>query len=157
MCINAHHWLPSVDLPGAIMYDVDHCIFCKIASSRSHAYRVLEDEHCVAFLDVAPANPGHCLVVPRNHVANVWEISAEAYAHVAGMVHRVATLLRAALGPDGMNINNSTGEAAGQDVFHFHAHVIPRWHGDDLRPMWSASRASSPELERVWAQLIAAR
>jgi histidine triad (HIT) family protein len=138
------------------MHDVDDCIFCEIVSGRSPAYRVLEDEHCVVFLDIAPANPGHCLVVPRHHVANVWEISAQAHAHVAGMVHRVAGLVRAALGPDGVNINHSTGEAAGQDVFHFHAHVVPRWHGDDLRPMWSTSRASGPELERVLAQLLAA-
>lgn len=133
------------------------CIFCKIISGEAPAFRVLEDEHCVAFLDIAPANPGHCLVVPRQHASNLWEISEEAYEHVSRTVHRVATLLRVALAPDGINVNNSTGEAAGQEVLHLHSHVVPRWRGDDLRPMWSASRASSHELERLQARLIAVR
>jgi len=136
---------------------MNECIFCKIVSGWSPAYRVLEDEHCVAFLDIAPASPGHCLVVPRGHARNLWEISEEAHGHVARMVHRVAALLRGALAPDGVNVNHSTGEAAWQEVFHFHSHVVPRWHGDDLRLMWSASRASSQELERVLARVIAVR
>ncbi|WP_218576961.1 HIT family protein [Phytohabitans rumicis] len=136
---------------------MDECIFCKIVAGRSPAYRILEDEHCVAFLDVAPASPGHCLVVPRGHARNVWEISEEAHEHVARMVHRVAALLRAALAPDGVNVTHSTGEAAGQEVFHFHSHVVPRWRGDDLRPMWSASTASAQELESVRARVIAVR
>jgi histidine triad (HIT) family protein len=144
-------------MPDGIMAHVIDCIFCKVVSGESPAYRVVEDDRCVAFLDIAPANPGHCLVVPRRHVANVWEISSETYEHVARMVHRVAVLLRAVLSPDGMNIINSTGAAAGQEVFHFHAHVVPRWHGDDLRPMWRASSVTRQELERVWAQLVAAK
>lgn len=111
----------------------------------------------MAFLDIAPANPGHSLVVPRGHARNVWEIAEETHGHVARMVHRVAALLRAALAPDGLNVNHSTGEAAGQDVFHYHAHVIPRWRGDALRPMWSASRASTQALEGVWARVTAGR
>jgi histidine triad (HIT) family protein len=136
---------------------VNECIFCEIVSGRSPAYRVLEDEHCVAFLDIAPANPGHCLVVPRQHAQNLWEIPENAYERVSRMVHRIAAMLKVALAPDGVNVNNSTGEAAGQEVPHLHSHVVPRWHGDDLRPMWSARRASAQELERVLVQMTAVR
>jgi histidine triad (HIT) family protein len=73
------------------------------------------------------------------------------------MVHRVAALLKAALAPDGVNVVHSTGEAAWQEVFHFHSHVVPRWHGDDLRLMWSASPTSGQELEAVLARVLAAR
>lgn len=96
-------------------------------------------------------------MVPRRHARDLWEISEEAYGHVSRTVHRVAALLKAALAPDGVNVNNSTGEAAGQEVFHVHIHVVPRWHGDSLRPMWSASRASTEELERVRSRVTAIR
>ncbi|MFI6481608.1 HIT family protein [Nonomuraea sp. NPDC050663] len=125
------------------------CIFCSIVAGRLPSHRVLEDEHTVAFLDRAPAAPGHTLIVPRVHARDAWEISEESHAHVARMTHRVAALVRAALAPDGVNITHSTGEAAGQDVFHFHTHVVPRRHGDDLKRMWASTRAAPEELERV--------
>ncbi|MGW2088300.1 HIT family protein [Streptomyces sp. NPDC001880] len=133
------------------------CIFCQIVAGRLPSYRVLEDEHAVAFLDVAPASAGHTLIVPREHVRDVWEISEAAYGHVARMVHRVAALVTAALAPGGVNIVHSTGEVAGQEVFHFHAHVVPRWHGDGLRPMWSSQPAPDQVLEQVLEQVTAVR
>lgn len=133
------------------------CIFCQIVAGRLPSYRVLEDEHAVAFLDIAPASPGHTLIVPREHVRDVWEISEAAHGHVARMVHRVAALVTAALAPDGVNIVHSTGEAAGQEVFHFHAHVVPRWHDDDLRPMWSSQPAPGQVLERILERIAAVR
>jgi histidine triad (HIT) family protein len=136
---------------------VDECIFCKIVTGLAPSYRVMEDEHAVAFLDIAPATPGHTLIVPREHARDLWELSEDACAEVARLVHRVSSLLRAALTPDGLSVTHATGEAAGQDVFHFHAHVVPRWQGDDLRVMWSSSRASSQELQEVLARVTAAR
>ncbi len=133
------------------------CVFCEIVSGRSPAYRVLEDEHAVAFLDIAPASPGHCLVVPRRHARNIWEISEDAHGYVARMVHRVAAVLRAALAPDGVNVIHSTGAAAGQEVLHFHVHVVPRWRGDGLPPRWSASPALGEQLDHVWARLTGSR
>ncbi|MEV6349643.1 HIT family protein [Actinoplanes sp. NPDC051851] len=132
---------------------MDGCVFCRIIEGESPAYRVLEDEHCLAFLDIAPASPGHCLVVPRRHVRDLWEISDETHQDVSHMVHRVAALLRTALAPDGMNVNNSTGEAGGQEVPHFHTHVVPRWHGDSLRPIWAGRRATPGDLERILSKL----
>lgn len=73
------------------------------------------------------------------------------------MVHRVAALLNTALAPDGVNIVHSTGEAASQEVFHFHTHVVPRRHGDDLHPMWNSRPAAGQDLEQVLARVTAVR
>ncbi|MFG1853546.1 HIT family protein [Actinomadura geliboluensis] len=131
------------------------CTFCEIIAGRLPSYRVAEDEHTVAFLDIAPANPGHTLVVPRAHAANIWDIPAAAYGQVAQMVHKVAALLSATLAPDGLNIVQANGEAAWQEVFHLHVHLVPRWHGDDLRLMWHATEAEPDELAQVQRRLTA--
>ncbi|MEU7002551.1 HIT domain-containing protein [Nonomuraea sp. NPDC046570] len=136
---------------------MNDCVFCEIVIGRQPSYRVLEDEYAVAFLDIAPASPGHTLVVPREHARDLWEISEVAHGHVARMVHRVAGLLNAVFAPEGVNVVHSTGEAAWQDVFHFHTHVVPRWHGDDLRVMWDSLPAPSHELEKVSERLTALR
>lgn len=112
--------------------NVSDCVFCEVVAGRLPSYRVFEDEHTVAFLDIRPASTGHTLVVPRVHVRDLWEITEAAHAKVASTVHRVAALLNTALVPEGVNVRHNTGRAAGQDVFHFHVHVVPRWHGDDL-------------------------
>ncbi|MGW0803357.1 HIT family protein [Nonomuraea sp. NPDC002799] len=136
---------------------MDECVFCQIVAGRASAYRVTEDDHAVAFLDIAPATPGHTLIVPRGHARDLWELSEDACAQVARLVHRVSALLRAALAPDGLSVTHATGEAAGQEVFHFHAHVVPRWQGDDARMMWRSRRASPEELQEMLARITAAR
>lgn len=132
---------------------VSACIFCEIVADRQPSHRVLVDEHTVAFLDIRPAAPGHTLVVPRTHAADLCDVSEAVHSQVAAMVHRVARLLTATLAPDGMNVKHNTGRAAGQDVFHFHTHVIPRWHGDGLNLTWRSPRASAGELENVLEQI----
>ncbi|ACU72544.1 histidine triad (HIT) protein [Catenulispora acidiphila DSM 44928] len=133
------------------------CVFCEIVGGRAPSYRVLEDVHAVAFLNIRPAAPGHTLVVPRVHARDMWEISEVSHGHVAAMAHRVAALLNATLAPDGVNVKHNTGEAAGQDVFHFHAHVVPRWHGDNLRLAWNSPLAQPAELEEVLERVSAGR
>lgn len=132
------------------------CTFCGIVAGRLASYRgVAEDEHAVAFLDIAPASTGHTLVVPRAHARDIWDISETAHAQVARMVHEVAALLNEVLAPDGLNVVHSSGEAAWQEVFHFHVHLVPRWRGDDLRPMWGPAPASGEDLARTWERLTA--
>ena len=144
----------SLERQRATVTDVSDCIFCEIAAGRQPSYRVLEDRHTLAFLDIRPASRGHTLVVPREHARDLWEISEHAHGQVAAMVHRVARLLSSALSPDGVNVKHNTGPAAGQDVFHFHAHVVPRWHGDGLNPTRHSTRASASELDGVLAQIL---
>lgn len=133
------------------------CAFCEIVAGRLPSFRVLDDEHTVAFLDIHPVSRGHTLVVPREHARDVWTISEAAHGQVARTVHRVCALVKTALGPDGVNVRHSSGQAAGQDVFHFHTHVIPRWHGDDLAGMWKSAPASRDQLEQVLALITSIR
>ena len=129
------------------------CIFCQIVAGEAPAYVVAEDDRTVAFLDRGPATPGHTLVVPRRHAADVWDISDQDAAAVMLMAKRVALLLDARLTPDGLNLTQSNRSAGWQDVFHFHVHVIPRWAGDGLVPPWRPSRPSDAELAATLARL----
>lgn len=115
---------------------MDDCVFCAIVAGRAPAHRLLEDEHTVSFLNIAPATPGHTLVVPRRHASGLWDAEDEEHARVARMAGRVARLLRAALDPAGVNLVHATGTAAWQSVFHFHVHVVPRYRPDELQLMW---------------------
>lgn len=122
-----------------------HCIFCDIVESRAPAAMVFEDGETLAFMDINPANPGHTLVIPKQHVRNIYELDEETAAAVMRTTVRVARAIKRALQPDGMNLVQSNERAGGQDVFHFHMHIIPRWHGDGLR------LARPPEVRRTMA------
>ncbi|WP_376793288.1 HIT family protein [Thermoflexus sp.] len=109
------------------------CIFCAIVARQQPAEIVYEDERTMAFMDINPANPGHTLVIPKRHAATIFEIDEEDAAAVMRTAVRVARAIRAALAPEGLNLVQSNGRAAGQEIFHLHVHVIPRWVGDGLR------------------------
>jgi histidine triad (HIT) family protein len=136
------------------MLAMDACLFCSIISGQAQSRRVYEDEQAVAFLDIAPATRGHTLVVPRDHTADLWAISEAAVTAVAGATRHVARLLRERLNPDGLNVVQSNGAAAGQEIFHFHAHVVPRYLGDGLRAMWRPAIASDEDLDAVLSTLL---
>src|SRR5207302_9111006 len=112
------------------------CIFCKILAGELPAQIVDEDERTIAFMDIAPATRGHALVIPRTHSADLRSIGADDLAAVAGAAQRLAVRIRDRLGADGVNLLNACGPAAWQTVFHFHFHVIPRYHDDPLRLPW---------------------
>lgn len=109
---------------------VTRCVFCEIAAGRLPAHLVHHDAECVAFLDHRPAARGHTLVVPRRHVEDLWKAGPDLAAAVMRTAQEVATLLRDRLHPDGLTLRQNTGSASGQDVFHLHVHLVPRWHGD---------------------------
>lgn len=106
------------------------CIFCKIARKELPSEIVYEDAQTLAFLDSHPVNPGHTLVIPKKHVADVFEADSETWLSVMKTVQKVAHGLNAALSPDGINIHVNNRSAAGQIIFHSHIHVIPRSHND---------------------------
>jgi histidine triad (HIT) family protein len=106
------------------------CLFCRLIGGDLPARVVVEDEHCVAFLDTAPAARGHTLVVPREHVTDLWSATPETAAAIGRTCSEVARRIRERLGPDGLTMRQNTGEASGQNVFHLHVHLVPRWHGD---------------------------
>lgn len=129
------------------------CIFCRIVAGHAPAWRVYEDDAAVAFLDISPATPGHSLVVPRRHAPDIWSLSEDEAMRVMRAVHRVAAKLRARLRPRGMNVTQSNGAAAGQDVFHYHVHVVPRYGDDGSRPPWRPVRPAPDALAEVHRQI----
>jgi histidine triad (HIT) family protein len=117
------------------MADPD-CLFCKIVAGEIPSTRVDEDERTVAFMDINPATRGHLLVIPREHSADLLEVSEADLDAVMRMARKLAGRVKERLGADGVNLLNSCGAAAWQTVFHLHVHVIPRYEGDPLRLPW---------------------
>jgi len=108
------------------------CIFCKIARGEAPAHRVYEDERTLAFMDIFPVTDGHTLVITKDHFENVFETDEDALAAVARASHRVAAAIRSELAPDGLMVFQLNGRAAGQTVFHYHMHLMPRANGEPL-------------------------
>jgi histidine triad (HIT) family protein len=131
----------------------ENCIFCSILAGDMPGEVVQEDEHTVAFMDIAPWTRGHAVVVPRRHVANLYEIEDDELARVNAAGRRLALKMRDKLGADGVNLLNSTGSAAWQTVFHFHLHVIPRYEGDPLELPTQPAKADPEEMARVAAEI----
>lgn len=104
----------------------ESCIFCKIVSGEAPAFKVWEDDHTIAFMDIRPVTHGHTLVVTKTHFDNLFDASVEALQAVAAVSHRVARALRAVLHPEGLMVFQLNGAAAGQTVFHYHMHLMPR-------------------------------
>jgi histidine triad (HIT) family protein len=129
------------------------CIFCKIVEGSIPSYKVAENEHCYAFLDIFPATPGHTLVIPKIHVKDIHEADASTYSHVAVMAKEVADLLDEKLDSDGTTIFQMSREASWQTVFHLHMHVIPRWKDDGLHKPWDIAPASEESLNHVVEQI----
>ena len=133
----------------------DACIFCQIVRGDAPAAHVYEDKQTLVFMDIAPLSRGHLLVIPREHVENLYEISADSLAAVARTSHRIAPVLRRVLEPEGLRILQLNGAAAGQTVFHYHMHLLPKNAGEPdigsagLRDRRMADRG---ELETLAAQ-----
>ena len=134
------------------------CIFCGIVLRAVTASIIYDDELTMAFMDMRQPNRGHVLVVPKTHVRDILTLDDATGAAIMSTVARVARAVQAALAPDGMNIFQSNGEAAGQEVFHLHMHVLPRRAGDGLLRMDDASPEMPPraELDELAAVLRAA-
>jgi histidine triad (HIT) family protein len=134
------------------------CVFCRIVAGEAEASIAYEDEATVAFMDLRQFHPGHTLVVPRRHVRDIYELDDATGAALIAAVSRVARAVRDAFAPDGINIWQSTGAAAGQEVFHLHAHVLPRWEGDGLVQFYPSKPERPPrwELDAQAAKIRAA-
>ena len=129
------------------------CVFCSIVAGTSPSQTIYTDEHAVAFMDLLPMTPGHCLVVPRHHVTDVFDLDDEDAGHVMRAAANVSRLVRERLRPRGINLLNNNGEAADQSQFHFHVHVIPRYGGDRLLHPWER-RFGHPEEIRLVAEVL---
>lgn len=134
------------------------CIFCKIIAGDAPAAFVHQDEAVVAFMDINPVTPGHLLVVPKEHHANLATIPGSVAGHMMLVAQWLAAALRASpVRTEGINLFYADGEAAGQEVWHGHLHVIPRWDGDGFRigASWG-SNPSRDELQALATSIAAA-
>ncbi len=112
------------------------CIFCKIANGEIPSATLYEDEDFRVILDLGPASKGHALILPKAHAANIYEISDDMAAKAMILAKKMATKMTEVLKCDGFNIVQNNGEPAGQTVFHFHMHLIPRYEGDQVGITW---------------------
>lgn len=131
----------------------DNCIFCKIANGEIPGRTVYEDEDFRAILDLGPAAPGHTLILPKDHAANLYELPEQTAAKVLLVAQKIASLLKEKLGCDGLNLVQNNGETAGQTVMHFHLHVIPRYTDDGQKILWNPTQPSAEELDQVLAKI----
>ncbi|WP_191556189.1 HIT family protein [Metabacillus idriensis] len=113
------------------------CIFCKIVNDEIPSAKVFENEHVVAFLDISQVTKGHTLVIPKVHKENIYELTPDIARNVFEVVPKIANSIKKQFEPIGMNILNNNGEKAGQSVFHYHIHLIPRYgKGDGFGAVW---------------------
>jgi diadenosine tetraphosphate (Ap4A) HIT family hydrolase len=129
--------------------DPDDCPFCAIATGDAPASVLHEDDRSLAFLDVNPVTEGHALVVPRAHSVGLSDLPEGTGGHLFRVGQRVAAALRESLDPDGVNLFLADGVAAGQEVFHVHLHVVPRYEGDSVAFEWSPMLVDREELDAV--------
>jgi histidine triad (HIT) family protein len=108
------------------------CIFCKIVSGEAPAHVVCEDERTLAFMDIFPVAEGHTLIIPKRHGENLFDTDEACLQAVIARSRQVGRAIRRVLAPDGIGVHQLNGAAAGQTVFHYHMHLIPRNQGDAL-------------------------
>ncbi len=127
----------------------DNCIFCKIANGEIPSRTLYEDEDFRVIMDLAPATKGHSLILPKNHYKNVYEIADDTAAKVFPLAKKMAALMTEKLGADGFNIVQNNNEVAGQTVFHFHVHLIPRYNDDNQSLVMKPQEMTDAQLDEI--------
>lgn len=125
----------------------DDCIFCKIAAGEIPSATVYEDDDFKAILDISPAAKGHVIIIPKNHGDDIFQLSNEEASKVFVLAANIGKALKDELKCDGLNILQNNGEAAGQTVFHFHVHLIPRFKEDNVTITWSSMKYLDGEMD----------
>lgn len=131
---------------------MNDCLFCKIIKGEVPSSKVYENENIVAFLDINPVNPGHTLVVPKEHYENFSLADEKTLHHLVEAAQKVAKAIVKALGYEGYNIGVNNGSVAGQVIFHLHVHVMPR-RPDDGHKLWKGKTYGEGEMEKVAAKI----
>lgn len=116
-----------------------NCIFCKIINGEIKSAKIYEDEFVLAFIDISQVTKGHTLIIPKEHQANIYELSEKNAAALFEVVPKIANAIKQTFNPEGMNLISNTGEVANQTVFHFHLHLIPRYSKteDGFKAQWA--------------------
>lgn len=131
------------------------CVFCKIVARQIPATVVHEDEHTLAFMDLGQVNPGHVLVAVKKHAENLYALDDAQAGAVLRSAARVARAIRDAFTPQGLSVYQANGKAAGQTVFHYHVHLVPRYEGDGMALTWPVKNPPREKLEDYAAKIRA--
>lgn len=129
----------------------DNCIFCKLANGDIPTNMIYEDDMFAVILDASPATRGHALILPKEHAANIYELSDETASRIFVLAKKMAAKMAELLKCDGFNIVQNNGEVAGQTVFHFHMHLIPRYKGDgnEEKLCWNHQEFTPEEMKEI--------
>ena len=127
----------------------DNCIFCKIANGEIPSSTIYEDDDFRVILDLGPAAKGHALILPKEHFKDVCELDEKTAARVLPLGAKIGTAMKKSLGCAGFNLVQNNGESAGQTVFHFHMHIIPRYENGPSIVSWIPGTASPEELAQI--------
>ena len=131
----------------------NNCIFCKIIAGEIPSATVYEDDDFKAILDIAPAAKGHVVILAKKHCANLFELDDVSASKALIVARKVAAVLKEELGCDGINLLQNNGEAAGQTVFHYHMHLIPRYKEDHLMMSWTPGKYEEGEMGALAAAI----
>lgn len=134
---------------------MNDCVFCKIVAGEIPSIRVHEDEHTVAFMDIGQVNPGHVLVTVKKHADNLYALDDAQAAAMARSSARVARAIRDAFAPAGLSVYQANGKAAGQTVFHYHVHLLPRHEADGMELTWPVKNPPREKLEEYAGKIRA--
>lgn len=129
------------------------CIFCKIANGDIPSATLYEDDRFRVILDLGPASRGHALILPKEHYANIYEIPEELAADAMILAKKMASVMTTALECTGFNLVQNNGQAAGQTVFHFHVHLIPRYENDGVKLGWKMGELTDAEKEEILTEI----
>lgn len=132
----------------------NNCIFCKIANGEIPSRTIYEDDDFRVIMDLAPATKGHSLILPKEHYKNVYELADDTAAKVLPLAKKMATLMTEKLGADGFNIVQNNNEVAGQTVFHFHVHLIPRYNDDNQSLVMKPQEMTDVQLDEIRDRIV---
>lgn len=131
-----------------------NCIFCKIANGEVPSKTLYEDDNFRVILDLGPATKGHALILPKEHYPNLYDLPEELAGEVMKVAKKEMVRMTERLGCEGFNLIQNNGDMAGQTVFHFHMHMIPRYQADGQKIGWKPMEVSQEELEEVKNQIV---
>ena len=132
---------------------MSECIFCRIANGEIPSATLYEDDDFRVILDLGPASKGHALILPKSHAANIYELPDELAGKAMVLAKKMAGRMTEALECDGFNIVQNNGEVAGQTVFHFHMHLIPRDEGDQVNVTWKPGTLTDEVRDEIIGKL----
>ena len=129
------------------------CIFCEIIKGNIPSYKIYEDDVCIAFLDISQATIGHTLIVPKEHIPNIFSLNEKTAAHLFAVANKIAKKISQELNIKDMNILNNNGKLAGQTVEHFHIHLLPRYENDKLKIEFSDNELTKDQFNELLNKL----